>query len=97
MTTETRTYISVGDILAIEIVCSNCGASATRPIAKSQTLPTRCTNCGADFFDPEETALKALETVLDRLSLLNRLELNERSRFSLRIQLAESPKKSTSS
>jgi hypothetical protein len=45
MTTETRTTIELGDVLAIEFECKKCGAKIAVPIEKFRQAPLRCAAC----------------------------------------------------
>lgn len=85
MTFETRCFIDVSDILALEIVCGNCRNSITYPIDSNSPIPDKCPSCGHALFSVRENdwaAVKELQTVLNIVS--------SRKMANVRLQVAGS-------
>jgi len=51
MTTQTRRFIELKDILALRFDCRKCGASVSVPFGDCQRIPSSCSNCLCDFTD----------------------------------------------
>jgi hypothetical protein len=51
MTSQTKHYIDLTDVLGTLLACKACPASVTLPI-DSQSLPRVCPNCGSQWVDP---------------------------------------------
>ena len=49
MTSETKTTIEPGDVLAVEIECSACGARLSRTVKEYRGELSACQNCGAQW------------------------------------------------
>jgi hypothetical protein len=53
MTTQRRTLIELGDIVAIEYECRHCHARYSVPVDRADRRPGRCQNCREDWLDPQ--------------------------------------------
>jgi hypothetical protein len=51
MTSKTRHYVDLTDVLSSQIECIECGATVTLPIISTQ-LPKICPNCTNTWVDP---------------------------------------------
>ncbi len=49
MTTQTRRFIELKDILALRFDCRKCGASISVPMGDCHRIPSACSNCLGDF------------------------------------------------
>ena len=49
MTTQTRRYIELKDILALRFECRKCGGAISIPLADWQRIPSICPNCTVEF------------------------------------------------
>jgi len=45
MTSQTRHYIDLADVLGLQFVCKGCGTSVDVRLEKLAQLPTNCPNC----------------------------------------------------
>lgn len=49
MTTQTRKFIELADILGMRFDCRKCGASLSVPMDKHPSPPHQCPNCRCDW------------------------------------------------
>ncbi len=67
MTSEVRTTIEPGDVIAIELECKSCHSRSIRPIGRHMDSMERCATCGAAWpaiLGNELTQFKALASML---------------------------------
>jgi DNA replicative helicase MCM subunit Mcm2 (Cdc46/Mcm family) len=88
MTTKRRTYIELGDIIAIDYECRHCGSRCSVPIAKFDRKVDKCPNCNQDWLpvkaeakiSDEQAVSLFIERLKDvqnrRLGATLRLEVN---------------------
>jgi hypothetical protein len=58
MTSQTKKYIEVSDIIAFRFECSECHAYATIPCDDFRRMPRSCVNCGAEWEAPHSGAVE---------------------------------------
>ena len=86
MTSETKSFIELADIIAFHFECRNCHATATRTIADLQRWPTECSNCGTDWcgLDNQSTK-KILEDFALQLKAASRTSRDKQFLFRLEV------------
>jgi DNA replicative helicase MCM subunit Mcm2 (Cdc46/Mcm family) len=58
MTTQTKTFIELSDILAVRVQCSKCQSTVTMPITREMSFAgmRHCPNCGKPWLVLEMTS-----------------------------------------
>jgi hypothetical protein len=95
MTTETRTFIEIDDILSIEVGCPNCKVVACYPVAIEaiKKLQSSCHHCNHQLFDMASThvagvdAFPALASLYQILGNLSKMANPERTDIHATIRL----------
>jgi hypothetical protein len=89
MTSETRLFIKVDDVLAFHFECGTCHATTSVPLAQMKRIPERCINCLADMagFKEEQTVQAIMELTRQ---LQNIARLMEQKNFVFRLEVATS-------
>ena len=101
MTTQTKTFIEVSDIIGLRVDCGKCGATVTLPISDGMNFKglSRCQNCNEPWLDvmkstiePEVSACaSAIKAASDRLAAWQKsLKEHGSSGFSLTLEVAKS-------
>ncbi len=102
MTTQTKTFIELSDILAVRVQCSKCQSTVTIPIARYMNFAgmKRCTNCGNAWLAVEmssiEPQIKAcaetIRATVEELKNWQRtLSTMGSEGFSLALEIAQPP------
>jgi hypothetical protein len=95
MTSETRTYIDVNDLLAAVVQCPGCHASLALSFAADHmNLPQNCPHCRAQWFEstPQNpTRGQRLSALFEALRLLkSSLDSKaEPTKFTFRLEIAQ--------
>jgi ribosomal protein S27AE len=60
MTTQTKTFIELPDILAVRVECGKCHSTVTMPIARNMNFAgmKRCPNCGNAWLAVEMSSIE---------------------------------------
>jgi hypothetical protein len=59
MTSQTRHYIDLEDLLGLHLGCKDCSTSIDLEIAKVAQLPQNCPNCGRRWMAPNQGDMRA--------------------------------------
>lgn len=93
MTSQTKQFIDISDLLAFRLECNHCGANLIVSLRKSHGLPLTCVNCQGDWFsDPDSLARSAIGEFARMVTKLNGLLDKQGVKFSIEI----TPEKTTS-
>lgn len=88
MTSETRTTIDAGDILAVETQCSACGARLSRTVKEYRGELFGCQNCGAQWSHLSED-FKRLGGFVGYLRWLTDRTQSADFPFKIRLEIAQ--------
>jgi hypothetical protein len=67
MTADVKYFLELGDILAIQLECSNCHVRSSFPVSKLRRMPHECPHCKTDWVFPETDEEKAISAFLASL------------------------------
>lgn len=100
MTSQTKQFIELSDIIALRFDCNHCGASLTIDARKNFSKPPMtCVNCKQDLWAYEDAAIEeAIQGFVDNLKLWQRIvETPKRTAFAflLEVKKTEEPIKPT--
>jgi hypothetical protein len=85
MTTEKRTTISLGDVLAIEFECHTCHSKVIRPITLDNAVPPRCSRgCQVQWFTDSSTDYQNLKHLLELISFCSKINSKD---FTFRFEV----------
>lgn len=90
MTTENRQLVTLDEIKAIELCCSNgnCVARVTLPFTAGIRIPENCPQCGTDWFGPLQNGKGAKERLKEFAEAASEVErLKSAIRCSVNIQI----------
>jgi len=85
VTTEQKTFISFGDLLALEFRCKAYRSSVTRPLKDWRQAPAVCGNCRAQWFtdgSEEHHLLEASVNMVKRMATAD-----EGAKYVLRVEI----------
>lgn len=86
MTSQTKKFIDVVDLLAICFECK-CGSTVVTPISDYKEMPATCSNCGHQFADLANSATQEVfENVITTLERARQAAEGRGFRFSLEIK-----------
>ena len=86
MTSQTKQFIELSDLLAFRLECKQCGSSLLISFRKIGTLPLTCANCTADWFDnPDSPARSAISQFLSMARKLGGLLEKQGVKFSMEV------------
>jgi predicted RNA-binding Zn-ribbon protein involved in translation (DUF1610 family) len=94
MTSETRTYIELEDIIAIEFPCHSCGTTVAIPLRateKAVSAPKRCPNCANDLIHTRD--VERIEGLVRTLRHAADKELGLFSTLRLQVHTPKEPAK----
>lgn len=102
MTTETRTFVEINDIVSIEIGCPNCKVVASYPVAIEaiKKIQSSCRHCNHQLFDMATAhvagvdAYPALASLYQILGNLSKMADPDRTDIhgSIRLRLNTEPR-----
>ena len=85
MTSQTKKFIEVSDILAFRFQCK-CGSMIVTPIEGYKEMPIACTNCGHSFYDVNNDSIpRMFKSVITALHQAQLTAKNRNFGFSLEI------------
>jgi hypothetical protein len=91
MTVESRNFIGLDEIVAIEITCNNptCRARATIPIGTGPLIYERCPQCDAQWVGPDREAANA-RSAFDQFlrSLMDVIRLSGALKCKLQLEIS---------
>jgi len=91
MTTQTKHFVDLPDIMAVRLECKNCQSSFLVSLRRASKLPYACVNCGdALWDDPDSLALKAIENFIAIMKKIGPLMEKQPVNFSVEVNLPES-------
>jgi hypothetical protein len=86
MTSQTKQFIELADILAFRLECKHCGSSLLVSLKKVGTLPLACVNCNSDWFDdPDNLGRAAIGQFMGTAKKLNALLDKQGVKFSIEV------------
>lgn len=78
MTSQTKKFIEVSDILAFRFQCNQCSSMVVTPLKGYSDMPGACSNCGHEFTNLQnrevQQLFKNLITTLDRVQQAAKLK-----------------------
>jgi hypothetical protein len=94
MTSQTKKFIEIPDIIAFRFECSECHAYATIPSEDFRKVPRSCVNCGAewevhhaqyvhDAFEKLAETMRAALRVADSRKIIFSFEIKEEPKPSV--------------
>lgn len=89
MTTETRTTIEPGDIIAIEFECVKCHARTIRPFNNWLQDPSGCNNCGEQWMLQHSGDFKNLQQLIGLVRAFSDFPDGDGRPFKLRFELSK--------
>lgn len=93
MTSQTKLFIEISDVLAIRLECKKCGASLIMSLAESVQLPRACINCNHDWWDDvDKSAQDGIRELLAAVKKIERAIEKQGVKFSLEIVPEQSAK-----
>ncbi len=102
MTTQTKLFIELSDILSVRVECGKCHSTVTIPLAANMTFGglRRCSNCGTAWLAVEMSSIEdqikncatAIRTTVDELRNWHKtLTMLGSEGFSLSLELKPDP------
>ncbi len=86
MTSQTKQFIEVSDLLGVRLECKYCGGSLLISLRKTVTLPLTCVNCNSDWFDdPDSLARGAIGNFVGVVKKLGSLLEKQGVKFSIEV------------
>ena len=86
MTSQTKQFIDVSDMLAFRLECKHCGSSLLVSLKKFGTLPLVCVNCSSDWFDdPDNLGRAVIGQFAGMAKKLNGLLERQGVKFSIEV------------
>jgi transposase-like protein len=86
MTSQTKCFIELTDIVAIRLNCRKCKASITLPFSGYRDMPYVCPNCEAQFSEFNDKVVKGTISELVRC-VNNVVKLTAEGGFSFRLEI----------
>jgi hypothetical protein len=95
MTSQTKKFIEIPDIIAFRFECADCHTCATIPTDNFQKMPRACVNCGAEWAIPHSPSVQeTFQHLGEAMRSAQRCAESRKIVFSL--ELKEEPKPSVS-
>jgi hypothetical protein len=88
VTSEIRTTIEPGDVLAIELECKNCQSRSIRPIERHLEGVEKCSVCGNVWPVALANELNQLKNLVSMLSAVTSLQEHRQMPFVIRLEIA---------
>ena len=88
MTAETKTFIELDDIAAIQLRCKKCGATISRPVSESSKPMRECPSCQTLWMEhgtAEEKRICNLAVIIE-----NAKQVLEGRQFALLLEIRQS-------
>jgi hypothetical protein len=89
MTSQTKKFIELSDVVALRIQCGGCGLTVSVPISSFQSVPRSCSNCSTPFIGYEsQSALN--DTLNEMIAAFKKTQrLSEHYRFKFSFEISE--------
>jgi len=90
VTSERRLIIEPSDILSVEFVCKQCGASlGLNPAKRAHFVKRECPNCREEWLPEDSVLYRALRAFFGAIQTLS--EMEREARVSVRLHLRSEP------
>jgi hypothetical protein len=91
MTSQTKKFIEISDVMAIRIECGSCGAMLSTPIPSFQTAPQRCSNCSTPFVghDSPHSLSESFSDTISAFKKMQRIATHHKFKIAFEIEMPE--------
>jgi hypothetical protein len=87
MTTQTKNFIELSDIIALRIDCKKCKTISVFPFEEFRDIPQSCPNCEQEFIGFNDNVTK--HTIRDFMKAIRAVSsLTEKGQFSFSMEIA---------
>lgn len=87
MTSQTKKFVELSDIIGLRIECGHCGSTVITPVLSFENTPQRCSNCGTPFvgLDSPRAVADSLGSLISAFKTVQRIADHYKFKFSVEI------------